>query len=171
MTQPETIAQKVGRPPKFKTPLELAQVADDYFAWCDANPIETSTRKLVGAKQNTKTGSEAKSDETKFTARRPYTLDGFCYWANISDWPLMKQKKCYQTKEFIGVIKAIEVKIRNQQVSGAAVGIYNPNLVARLNGIVERTETDITTKGEKVSPTYIIKDEEQADTLKKIGAL
>jgi hypothetical protein len=29
MTQPETIAQKVGRPPKFKTPLELPKVAPE----------------------------------------------------------------------------------------------------------------------------------------------
>ena len=27
----ETIASKVGRPPKFKTALELAQIADAYF--------------------------------------------------------------------------------------------------------------------------------------------
>lgn len=35
----------------------------------------------------------------------------------------------------------------------------------------EHTETDITSKGEKVAPTYILKDEAQAETLKKIGAL
>lgn len=138
----DTIASKVGRPPKFKTPLELAEIADKYFAWCEANPIETSKRKLVGAKQTGK-GSEAKSDETVFTAKRPYTLDGFCLFANIPHWPMFKQTKKYQTKEFLTVIYAIEATIRDQQVSGAAVGIFNSNLVARLNGIADKVDNTV----------------------------
>jgi hypothetical protein len=144
----DTIASRVGRPPKFKTPLELAEIADKYFAWCEANPIETSRRRLVGAKQTGK-GSEAKSDETVFTAKRPYTLDGFCLFANISDWNAMKKKRTYKTQEFVGVIYAIEATIRDQQVSGAAVGIFNSNLVARLNGIADKK--DITSDGERIS--------------------
>lgn len=139
----DTIASKVGRPPKFKTPLELAEIADKYFAWCETNPIETSKRKLVGAKQTGK-GSEAKSDETVFTTRRAYTLDGFCLFANISDWNAMKKTKKYQTREFLGVIHAIEATIRDQQVSGALAGVFNANIVARLNGLadVQRQEID-----------------------------
>lgn len=139
----ETTKHAGGRPPKFKTPEELEAKAEEYFRWCDANPVEKGSRKLVGAKQNSK-GSEAKSDEVKFTAKRPYTLDGLAIFIGISRWRDMRDKECYQTPEFVAVINAIETRVRDQQITGALSGIFNSNIVARLNGLadVQRQEID-----------------------------
>ena len=134
-----------GRPPKFKTPEELEAKAEEYFRWCDANPVEKGSRKLVGAKQNSK-GSEAKSDEVKFTAKRPYTLDGLAIFIGISRWRDMRDKECYQTPEFVAVINAIETRVRDQQITGALSGIFNPSIVARLNGLAEQVEANINTE-------------------------
>lgn len=134
--RPFTIASRVGRPPKYATAMELAEVADKYFEWCDDNQIETSSRKLVGAEQSAKSGSKAKSDETKFTAKRAYTLDGFCLYAGISNWSKYKKDHA-DDEEFVRLLYAIEQTIRDQQVTGALVGIYNANIVARLNGLAE----------------------------------
>lgn len=143
MSRPFTIASRVGRPPLYPDPEDLAKVADEYFAWCDNNPIETSTRKLVGAEQSAKSGSKAKSDETKFTARRAYTLDGFCLFARIGDWATFKKAEAHSDPEYCGVIHAIEQTIRDQQVSGALAGVFNANIVARLNGLAEVQKQEI----------------------------
>lgn len=143
MSRPFTIASRVGRPPLYPDPEDLAKVADDYFTWCDNNPIETSTRKLVGAEQSAKSGNKAKSDETKFTARRAYTLDGFCLFARISDWSSFKSAEAHSDTEYLAVIHAIEQTIRDQQVSGALAGVFNANIVARLNGLAEVQKQEI----------------------------
>lgn len=143
MSRPFTIASRVGRPPLYPDPEDLAKVADEYFTWCDNNPIETSTRKLVGAEQSAKSGSKAKSDETKFTARRAYTLDGFCLFARISDWSSFKSAEAHSDPEYLAVIHAIEQTIRDQQVSGALAGVFNANIVARLNGLAEVQKQEI----------------------------
>lgn len=143
MSRPFTIASRVGRPPLYPDPEDLAKVADEYFAWCDNNPIETSTRKLVGAEQSAKSGNKAKSDETKFTARRAYTLDGFCLFARIGDWATFKKAEAHSDPEYCGVIHAIEQTIRDQQVSGALAGVFNANIVARLNGLADKTDLNV----------------------------
>lgn len=139
----DTIASKVGRPPKFKTALELAQVADAYFKECDDNPVDISTRKTVGAEQSAKTGSKAKSVEIKESVPTPYTIEDFCDFANISDWTMLKKTKKYQTREFLGIIRAIENRIRGQQIRGSLVGLYNPNLTARINGLAEKVDNTV----------------------------
>lgn len=144
-TRPFSIVSRVGRPPLYPDPEDLARVADEYFQWCDDNPIETATRKLVGAKQTGK-GGEAKSDETKFTTRRAYTLDGFCLFARISDWSSFKSAEAHSDAEYLAVIHAIEQTIRDQQVSGALAGVFNSNIVARLNGIADKTDLNVNTE-------------------------
>ena len=133
----EQVKHAGGRPPKFKTPEELEAKAEEYFKWCDANPIRIYKRKDAGANQTAKSGSGVKSQEGEAFANRPYTLDGLCLHLGISDWSAFKVSECYQTPEFLGVIRALEMRVRDQQVSGAMVGVYNSNLTARLNGIAD----------------------------------
>lgn len=141
-SRPFTIASRVGRPPLYPDPEDLAKVADEYFQWCDDHPIETSSRKLVGAKQTGK-GGEAKTDEIKFTTARAYTLDGFCLFARIGDWSSFKDADAHSDPEYRGVIHAIEQTIRDQQVSGALAGVFQANIVARLNGLAEIQKQEI----------------------------
>ena len=131
----ETTKHAGGRPPKFKTPEELESKAEEYFKWCDANPIRIYKRKDAGANQTAKSGSGVKSQEGEAFANRPYTLDGLSLWCGIAAW---KDFRAYhQNDEFSAVITALETRVRDQQVSGAMVGVYNSNLTARLNGIAD----------------------------------
>jgi len=52
-------------------------------------------------------------------------------------------------EEFVGVCTRIKREIRQDQIEGGLVGIYNPSITQRLNGLVDKT--DITTKGEKIT--------------------
>ena len=142
----DTIASKVGRPPKFKTALELAQVADQYFAECEANPIEISTRKSAGSENSAKNGSKVKASEYKESVPTPYTIEDFCDFANINGWTSFKSAKQYQSEEFSTIIRAIEQRIRGQQIRGSLVGLYNANLTARINGIADKTDLNVNTE-------------------------
>lgn len=166
--RPFSIASRVGKPPLYPNPLDLAKVADEYFDYCDRTPVETSTRKLVGAERSAKNGNKAKSDEVVFSAKRAYTLDGFCLYAGIGDWSSFKKAEAHQGEEYRGVIYAIEQTIRDQQVTGSLVGLFNANIVARLNGLAdvhreEGAEERKQTAGEAIAAILGIKVEEIED--------
>lgn len=136
-SRPFSILSRVGRPPIYPDPKDLAKVADEYFQWCDDHPIETSSRK------QTDNNGKAKAGGVNFTTARAYTLDGFCLFARISDWAAFKKAEAHRDSEYLGVIHAIEQTIRDQQVSGALAGVFQANIVARLNGLAEIRKEEI----------------------------
>jgi hypothetical protein len=81
----------------------------------------------------------------------PLTIDGFktyCnkkgsdvnrYWYNVGG----------ECVEYVSIVTRIKEEIRNDQIEGALVGQYQQNIVARLNGLTEKT--DVTTQGERIS--------------------
>lgn len=134
---------RLGRPPRFKEPKELLLCLYDYAEWCSNNPIRVQ--------QLTKDGVEYVEKQ------RPLTLDGLCLWCNIlAPWATFKYdytKKRADGEAFSIVISACEAAIRNQQVTGAMIGIFSERLVARLNGIADKL--DMTAKVEtKPAMTY-----------------
>ena len=154
----------VGKPPKYKKPKDLWNKFVEYVDWVDSNPIELPIRmNLKGSQKQIESRTE-----DKVTAKRPYTLTGFCMFANIWDWSGFKLAECRHTEEYRGVIRAIEDAIKDQQISGAMVGLYNSNLTARLNGITDKT--DITTNGKDLNPQVEPKTKEQIENeLRRLG--
>lgn len=81
----------------------------------------------------------------------PLTIDGFktyCnkkgsdvnrYWYNVGG----------ECDAYVSIVTRIKEEIRNDQIEGALVGQYQQNIVARLNGLTEKT--DVTTQGERIS--------------------
>lgn len=136
----ETTKHAGGRPPKFKTPEELEAKAEGYFQYCDTHPIEVWQRKAAAANQSAKNGSGIKSDEGTMHIPRPYTIDGLSLWCEVGNW---RQWRADAPPEFRTVIYRLEARVRDQQVSGAMVGMYNPNLTARLNGIADKTDLNV----------------------------
>lgn len=145
-------SKRKGRPPHFKTPQDLWRAATDYFKWADDNPIEVSKKIASGSK---KKGSktETKSDHVNTTNRTPYSLHSFQAHAGISNWAEFKNKDCYKTDEFVIVIRAIENTIAGMQIDGAIAGVYNNNIVARLNGLADKT--DVTSNGKQVNNVIV----------------
>lgn len=158
-TKPKKLWQHmnpVGRPPKFKTAKLLWDAAAAYFAWADANPISLEGGSYVYRKM-TKGNDEIKKSENNGSAPRPYTLAGLCTHAGIrKHWGDFRKEYAAKSQEFSDVLDAIENIIRTQQVEGAMVNLYNANLTARLNGITEKTQTEVTgANGEPLSQTPI----------------
>jgi hypothetical protein len=114
----------------IETPEKLWDWFCDYVQWCKENPrikIE-----YVG-----KDG-----DRVETPLERPLTIEGFkilCYekgcdiqryWNNVDN--------AYD--EYVTIITRIKDIIRENQISGGMVGLYNSNLTARLNNLKESTE-------------------------------
>ena len=134
----------IGRPPKFRSAKLLWDKAVEYFAWVDSNPIHLEGGTYV-YRRMVRGNDELKKAENNGTAPRPYTISGFCTFANICrQWADFKKDYSAKNEEFCEVINAIENVIRTQQVEGAMVKLYDSNLTARLNGITDKTQTEVT---------------------------
>lgn len=161
----ETTKHPGGRPPKYKTPEELAAKAEGYFKYCDENPIRIYTRKNAGASQTADKGRGVKQDEGEMFVERPYTLDGLSLWCDIGNW---YQWKSDAPDEFRSIINTLEARVRDRQVTGALVKVYDSNLTARLNGLADVKKHDFDEKNVQTATQAIaailgIEEEELED--------
>ena len=87
-------------------------------------------------------------DERIKPLERPLTLDGFetyCYDL-VGDITAYLVNRDERYSNYSTIITRIRKEIRDDQISGGMVGQYNSNLTARLNGLVDKKETEV--KGE-----------------------
>jgi len=114
----------------IETPEKLWQLFCDYKEQVKKNPI--TVKDWVGGMG--KLVSRPKE--------RPLTMDGFeCfgYDNNVTVGHYFDNPEgSYETYRTIAT--RIRKEIRNDQIGGGMAGIYNQQLTARLNGLVEKTE-------------------------------
>lgn len=135
---------KIGRPAKFPTAEDLWREALAYFDWCDENPITTNNKRK---KSRSETNESQSMEQTPVS--RPYTLDGLCLWCNIlTPWATFKRDcgRRADAEDFAIVINACEQCVRDQQVTGAMIGLYSERLTARLNGITDKQELEVNSR-------------------------
>lgn len=76
---------------------------------------------------------------------RPLTMEGF----NLFCWDTISQLKDYFSNRdgrydnYVHICSRIKEAIREDQIGGGMAGIYNPSITQRLNGLVEKTQTDV----------------------------
>jgi DNA-packaging protein gp3 len=115
-----------GPEPLFSDAEALWAACDSYFCWCEDNPI--IEEQLVTYRGATKFVSVPKM--------RPMTKRGLCRHLGIARTTWAEWKK--ERPELAAAIERAESVIWDQKFAGAAVGIFNGNLVARELGIAER---------------------------------
>lgn len=128
-----------GRPYKFK-PEEFEKAWEEYFAWCDANPWYK--------KEAIKSG-ELAGKLVDIPIDRPYTEIGFCsfhglgekYLAQLAD--TLKGKEDEVSIQLSNILTRARAKCYAQKFEGAAVGIYNANIIARALGLTDKSETTV----------------------------
>lgn len=139
---------KIGNP-EYKRAQELWNDALLYFEWCDNNPVDAPVN-IIRYKKEKKGGTkEMKKQDQQENVSRPYTLYGFCAFTGITVWSKFKAKytdpeKYLHWDEFEDVIKTIENVIASQQIDGAMTGVFRENLTARLNGLAEKNQQEIS---------------------------
>ena len=86
----------------------------------------------------------------------PMSIESFCLFADIDRTTFLN----YQSNEgnyidFFTVATRIKDIIESQQFEGATVGVYNPNIIARKLGLIDKSE--VSDKREKTIKVEILK--------------
>lgn len=121
--------------PIYVTPEELEAYFEQYKEWVEDNPIKVQDF----------VGKDGRSDNR--IKQRPMTIDGFEIWLRQNS----KIKCCQHIldnvknayNDFIEVSKYIKSSIKADQIEGGMIGIYNSNITARLNGLVDKTDSTV----------------------------
>ena len=123
----------------IETPEALYSLFDEYKNDVKSNP---RIRKVTGNKDYVLSHEKLE---------RPLTMDGFEVFCAKKGMTVNhyfdNQNDSY--KEYCTICLLIKKEIRQDQIEGGMVGQYNPSITQRLNGLTEKTETEITTKGVK----------------------
>lgn len=137
------IRSKHGRDKIFLTPDLMRDAAFEYFQWCDDHPWYHNE----AIKSGEQTGAIV-----KVPTSRPYTLSGLCVYIGCSDsyFRYFKSTMKESEKEFLTVIEEIETIIYTQKFEGAAVGVFNSNIIARDLGLRDKTESDVNVTGNPI---------------------
>jgi hypothetical protein len=117
-----------GPEPRFADAEALWAACDSYFSWTEDNPI--IEEQLVTYKGMTRLVPVPKV--------RPMTKRGLCRFLGIAHTTWAEWKK--DRPELAEAIERAESVIWEQKFNGAAVGIFNGNLVARELGLADKTE-------------------------------
>lgn len=159
---------KHGREKLFNDAAVLLEEAYAYFDWCDRTPWEKA--ELVKYKGD--------YEEASVPIGRPYTLSGLMVYlgvsvgyyrgamANIRE-KIDKNRASSGEIELLEAFELIEQIVRTQQIEGAAVGVFSPNLVARLNGLADNQK--VTTDQPVISVS--VRDKETAADLDELDDL
>jgi len=120
----------------FKSPEELKKAFEEY-------------KKDVSEKQSKEWGKTLyigkNAKPVKEPQKVPLTFEGFKIFCREKHGEVEQyftnQDNYY--KDFIGICRAIKEEIRNDQIIGGLLHLYNPSIVARLNGLADKSETTI----------------------------
>jgi len=88
------------------------------------------------------------ADEVYRKKEVPLTMEGFeNYVADIDGMPMSLERYFANSNDdytdFLTICSRIRREIRQDQIEGGMVGIYNPSITQRLNSLVDKQETTI----------------------------
>lgn len=142
------LRSKHGRDRLFADAKLLLESAEEYFEWCEANPLIEIDFK----------GKDA--DRVELPRMRAFTIQGLCLYlgCNVRYFDDFERKVIGDSdkpedKDFSSVITRIREVIYTQKYTGAAAGFLNPLLVSKDLGLVDRK--DITTDGQQFTAPII----------------
>lgn len=116
----------------FKTPEELEIVWTSYKESLKQEALEWIKVQYVGK------DGDRREDPMKL----PYTMEGFevyCYNNHGCVNQYFDNKDGYYG-DFVTICSHIKKEIRANQITGGLLGIYNPSITQRLNGLAEKSE-------------------------------
>lgn len=137
---PMPILQNMGRPKIFEKIEDLLTGVFNYFTWCDDHPIYTSEFRTV----------DKDLVEVSIPHRRPYSIKGMQtylgvgpnYFAQIIDFQSSPPSNIPYA-DFSEIWNSIKDIIYQQKFDGAAVGIFNTNLIIRDLGLADKKQIEL----------------------------
>jgi hypothetical protein len=125
----------MGKPKYIETPDKLWEYFEEYKKETKSKPFLVKDW----------VGKDAK--DVYREKERPLTIEGFECWLsdnniidNLSQYFANTEQRYtdYQT-----ICSRVKKAVRQDQIEGGMAGMYNPSITQRLNGLVEKTQTDI----------------------------
>lgn len=132
-----------GRDKIFETPDVMWKSACEYFEDCIANPWYKT--------EAIKSGDRA-GEIINIPVPVPFTIQRLCLFLGVNSHYFSQFKKSLKEKnddvsqDFSSIITRIEEIIDTQKFEGAAVGIFNSNIVARSLGLSEKVQEESTSR-------------------------
>ena len=135
----------IGRPKLFAGPAELWECFEEYQKYIKEHPI----------KEQCWVGKDAREEEKKhyipptwkgfeaFLFKTKGRADAVSGTINL-DWYRRNHNEGYT--EYQGIIRAINATMFERKFAGAAVGIYNQNIIARELGLADIQEVGQVTR-------------------------
>lgn len=124
-------AIKPGRPPRFPTPEDMWNRAVDYFQWAEQTPIRADKKAV----------SQGEVIDVSENRKRAFTQTGLCTFIGLDTETFRKygtgENGAGKFKEVVALIKQV---IYEDQFTGAAAEVLNPNIIARALGLYEKVE-------------------------------
>lgn len=124
-----------GRKKIIQTPEMFWDLFNEYKTWAKNNPV----------KVHDYVGKDAL--EVHRNRERPLTIEGFENYVDnkgiITDLGNYFENKEKRYSDFVAICSRVKREIREDQIIGGMVGIYNPSITQRLNALTEKTENQI----------------------------
>lgn len=141
----------MGKPKYIETPEKMWEHFCSYRSNIKDNPIMLVEQKRGAMvlpkdldKVDKETIKEVLSNTVYLPVQRPLTLEGFENWCNdndiISDLSQYFANTEQRYTEYQTICSRIRRVIKQDQIEGGMVGIYNPSITQRLNGLVDKSE-------------------------------
>ena len=129
---------KVGRPRNIETPIKMWELFQGYQTDLKEREKEWEKVQYVG-----KDGAR-KTDKLKL----PLTIEGFkryCWDIEIGCIERYLKNVDNSFDDFVPICSRIKNAIRENQLTGGVLGVFNASITQRMNNLTERT--DVTTDG------------------------
>ena len=126
----------MARPFKFKNPDEVWKLYQNYLKHLKKNPMYRN--ELI------KSGERA-GEVISVEVPVPPNIWGFCLFAEINRqtyYDYIGGNSENLNKELIDIFARVDDDIKQKQVTGATVNLYNQAIVARLNGLTESIKVE-----------------------------
>lgn len=135
------LRSKHGRDILFQSPNLLWEAACEYFQWCQNNPwVKYEQVKQPGKGYvNVKGKYIPPQLVIPIPTERPFTKQGLFGYLGC-DASYFRKFKESDHKDFFPIITRIEEVIFQQKFEGAAVGVFNAQIISRDLGLIEKVE-------------------------------
>lgn len=139
----EEKVNKGGRPRNFKTPEDLLSAWESYKKARKKEAVNWPKVQYVGRD----------GQRVEDYPPMPLTMEGFSVFCYKNGLGTIKQYFVNLNEEYceyLTICSYIKEEIRENQITGGMLGVFNPSITQRLNNLKETSDVDLTSKGEAI---------------------
>lgn len=130
---------KHGRDRIIQSHETLNEVANEYFTWCEDNPIIEVDYKSAGGELQ----------KIELPHPRVFKKEEFARFCGVSEWRIINNLRPV-SDDFNQVITRVEQIIRDQKYTYATVGMFNANIIARDLGLTDKREDNLSVSNDTI---------------------